>query len=163
MLGVRMRGPMYAIDGSRGGLRTAERPHRVCYVNKALIVCASRYLIRMGVRAALRSVTGNRLVGPPTIENSVACIDTRIRNAAARASPVRKPAMTHFDYSFGLEEEFFVSRADTGELAVDAARPLVDRARRDLGMTDRKIGRVRAPRYPPVQRAAGAGAPLKCG
>lgn len=41
--------------------------------------------------------------------------------------------MTHFDYAFGLEEEFFLSRADTGALAIDVARLLLDEARRELG------------------------------
>jgi glutamate---cysteine ligase / carboxylate-amine ligase len=41
--------------------------------------------------------------------------------------------MKHFDYAFGLEEEFFLSRADTGALAVDVAGTLVDEARCELG------------------------------
>ncbi|NJO12692.1 MAG: carboxylate-amine ligase [Gammaproteobacteria bacterium] len=41
--------------------------------------------------------------------------------------------MTHFDYSFGLEEEFFLSRADTGALAVDVAGALLNEARSTLG------------------------------
>ena len=41
--------------------------------------------------------------------------------------------MKHFDYAFGLEEEFFLSRADTGALAVDVAGTLVEEARCELG------------------------------
>jgi carboxylate-amine ligase len=41
--------------------------------------------------------------------------------------------MKHFDYPFGLEEEFFLSRADTGALAVDVAGALLDEARCELG------------------------------
>jgi carboxylate-amine ligase len=37
------------------------------------------------------------------------------------------------DYAFGLEEEFFLSRADTGALATDAAGTLLDEARSALG------------------------------
>lgn len=41
--------------------------------------------------------------------------------------------MTHFDYPFGLEEEFFVSHADTGALAVDVGGPLLHDAQSELG------------------------------
>jgi carboxylate-amine ligase len=41
--------------------------------------------------------------------------------------------MKPFDYAFGLEEEFFLSRADTGALATDAAGTLLDEARSALG------------------------------
>jgi carboxylate-amine ligase len=41
--------------------------------------------------------------------------------------------MKHFDYPFGLEEEFFLSRADTGALAVDVSGTLLDEARSELG------------------------------
>lgn len=53
--------------------------------------------------------------------------------ALSAAPPEQKYAMTHFHYAFGLEEEFFLSRADTGVLAVDVARLLVDEARGELG------------------------------
>lgn len=51
----------------------------------------------------------------------------------AAAPAEQKYSMKHFDYSFGLEEEFFLSRADTGALAIDLARPLLDEARCELG------------------------------
>jgi glutamate---cysteine ligase / carboxylate-amine ligase len=41
--------------------------------------------------------------------------------------------MRHFDYAFGLEEEFFLSHADTGALAVDVGGTLLDEARGELG------------------------------
>jgi glutamate---cysteine ligase / carboxylate-amine ligase len=41
--------------------------------------------------------------------------------------------MKQFNYPFGLEEEFFLSRADTGALAVDVAGALLDEARSELG------------------------------
>jgi glutamate---cysteine ligase / carboxylate-amine ligase len=41
--------------------------------------------------------------------------------------------MRHFDYAFGLEEEFFLSHADTGALAVDVGSTLFDEARGELG------------------------------
>ena len=53
--------------------------------------------------------------------------------APAAAPAEHKYAMMHFDYSFGMEEEFFLSRADTGALAIDVARPLLDEAHRELG------------------------------
>ncbi|MGH8238567.1 MAG: carboxylate-amine ligase [Steroidobacteraceae bacterium] len=37
------------------------------------------------------------------------------------------------NFSFGLEEEFFLSRADNGALALDAAGAVLERARGDLG------------------------------
>lgn len=43
----------------------------------------------------------------------------------------RTPALHNFP--FGIEEEFFLSRADTGTLAVDAAGAVLERARDDLG------------------------------
>lgn len=41
--------------------------------------------------------------------------------------------MKHFEYPFGLEEEFFVSHADTGALAVDVGGPLLHEAQAQLG------------------------------
>jgi carboxylate-amine ligase len=53
---------------------------------------------------------------------------------ALPAAPAKqKCAMTHSQYAFGLEEEFFLSRADTGVLAIDVARLLLDEARAELG------------------------------
>lgn len=40
---------------------------------------------------------------------------------------------TGFDYRFGIEEEFFVSRADTGALVKRLPRDLIRAARQDLG------------------------------
>jgi carboxylate-amine ligase len=41
--------------------------------------------------------------------------------------------MKPFGYSFGLEEEFFLSRGDTGALALDRAAPVIEDARESLG------------------------------
>ena len=53
--------------------------------------------------------------------------------ALSSAPAEQQNSMTHFDYKFGLEEEFFLSRADTGALAVDVARLLLDEVRGELG------------------------------
>lgn len=41
--------------------------------------------------------------------------------------------MKHFDYPFGLEEEFFLSHADTGALATDVGSTLLEEVRGELG------------------------------
>lgn len=103
------------------------------YVNKELIAGHIRYLITSGVRAALSGATGNRVGRAANPRDALHAPYPASAMALAVAPTEQKAAMKLFDYPFGMEEEFFLSRADTGALAIDVARLLLDEARGELG------------------------------